>query len=123
MQKAAAMAMVASLIAEALVVTAIGLFVGIIAVWLHNYLWRQVEVFGSEMLEAETNVLDALKAHPSWRRDQQLPSALKTKWALLTAEAPAWEVSYDEQRLFLLTMWSCWVWLLMLLLMLLLRAC
>lgn len=119
MQKAAAMAMVASFIAEALVVTATGLLVGIIAVWLHNYLWRRVEVFGSEMLEAETNLLDALKAHPSWRRDQQLPSALKTKWALLMAEAPAWEVSYDEQRLLLLTMWSCWVWLLMLLL----RAC
>ena len=118
MQKAAAMAMIASFIAEALLITAMGLFVGIIAVWLHNYLGRRVEVLGSEMLEAETNMLDALKAHPSWRWDGH-SSAVRTKWALLMAEAPAWEVSYDQQRPLLLTMWSCWVWLLILLL----RAC
>jgi len=118
MQKAAAMAMIASFIADALLMTAVGLFVGILAVWLHNYLWRRVEIFRSEMLQAEANILDALKSHLEWRCERE-HTAGKTNWGFLTAEVPSWEVSYDRQRPLFLAIWSCGIFLTILLL----RAC
>jgi len=118
MQKGAAMSMIALFIAEALAMTAIGLFVAIPAVWLHNYLWRRVEIFRSEMLQAEAKVLDALKAHLEWRCEGEHTG--KPSWGFLTAEVPSWEVSYDRQQHLVLAIWSCWTFLTILLF---LRAC
>ena len=90
--------------------TAMGLLAGILAVWLHNYLWRRVEVFASEMLKAEAETLDALKAHPEWRCQRE-HFAGKTNWGFLTTEIRSWEVSYDRQSTLFLTMWSCGLYL------------
>jgi hypothetical protein len=106
MEKSAALAMIASYIAEALLMTAVGLFVAVPAVWLHNCLWRRVELLKSEMLKAEAQTLDALNTHLEWRCQRE-HLAGSANWGFLTAEVPSWEVSYDRQRALLLAMWVC----------------
>jgi biopolymer transport protein ExbB/TolQ len=103
MEKSEDMAFIASLIAEALMMTAAGLCVGVLALWLHNYLWRRVELLKTGILEAETRIIDALRAHPEFRHQRENLRA-ETRWGLLTAKAPVWEVSYDRQRALLLAM-------------------
>lgn len=93
-------------ITEALVITAAGLFVGILTVWFHNHLWRQVEALSTEMLEAEAKILQILKAHPGWRYGSD-HSAERSGWTFLTEGAPQWEVSYDRQRLLLVQVCGC----------------
>ncbi len=110
MEKSEYMAMIASSMAEALIMTAIGLCVGILSLWLHNYLWRRVEILNREILEAEVRVIGALKAHPESRHQQESPPA-ETHWGFLTAKAPFWEVSYDHQRALFLAMLLCGLYL------------
>jgi hypothetical protein len=99
--------------------TALGLFVGILAVWLHNHLSRRMELFDSEMFEAEANILVALKGHSRWR-DGRYHSAENSRWAFLTVETPQWEISYDRQHLLLMEVWGYGIFLAV---VLLLRSC
>jgi biopolymer transport protein ExbB/TolQ len=116
MQKDAARSMIASLIAEALVITAFGLCVAILAVWFHNYLSRRVEILVSEMLQAEATILQSFKAHPAWR-DVRGHTVGTSRWAFLTLETPRWEVSYDRQRPLLVAVWGCAIFLVIVLLL------
>ena len=67
MAKAVAIAMVMSSLAEALVTTAMGLFVAVPAVWCRNYLRSRIEAFESEMSNAALEAVTYLKAHRQWR--------------------------------------------------------
>ena len=53
-------AVVAGGVAEALVTTALGLFVALPAVWLYNVMMQKVERFGVEMTNASSELLDKL---------------------------------------------------------------
>jgi biopolymer transport protein ExbB/biopolymer transport protein TolQ len=57
-QKATGLAAVAGGIAEALVTTAIGLFVAIPAVWMFNYFTNKVEAFDVEMDNSSSELID-----------------------------------------------------------------
>ena len=57
-QKATGIAAVAGGIAEALVTTAIGLFVAIPAVWMFNYFTNKVEAFDVEMDNSSSELID-----------------------------------------------------------------
>ncbi len=109
MEKSSAIAMIASYIAEALLMTAVGLFVAVPAVWLHNCLWRRVEVLKSGMLKAEAQTLAALNAHVEWRF-QRVPLVANTNRGFLMANS-SWEVSYDRQRALFVAMWVCGLYL------------
>jgi biopolymer transport protein ExbB/TolQ len=104
-ERSTVMSYTALSIAQSLVMTALGLVVGILAVWAHNSLRRRVEVFESEMLQAEAEILLVLKAHPHWRygRDH---TAGSSGWTFLTGEVLHWEVSYDRQLPLLVEVWG-----------------
>jgi biopolymer transport protein TolQ len=104
MQKGTAIGMTAWFIATALVLTAAGLFVGILGVWSHNFLWRRLEVLRSQMLQAQASTLDALKAHPEWRHGHKQTAATPSR-GFLTTETPWWEVSYDRPRIIFVAIW------------------
>jgi hypothetical protein len=106
MEKTVAMMVIALGIAQSLIPTALGLSVGIIAVWFHNHLSRRVELIGSDMLQAENDLLDLLKTHPKWRHERHGLEA-KGGQTLLTTEVPWWEVPYDRQRPLLIQVWGC----------------
>src|SRR5438477_3622792 len=57
-QKATGLAAVAGGIAEALVTTALGLFVAIPAVWMFNYFTNKVEAFDVEMDNSSSELID-----------------------------------------------------------------
>jgi len=114
MEKSAALAMIASYIAQSLLMTAIGLAVGVLAVWLHNYLWRRAEVLKSEMLKAEADTLQALKTHPQWRWEGEL-TAGKMHWGLFTDGVLSWEVPYDRHRALLLGTGLCGLYVVLIL--------
>jgi biopolymer transport protein ExbB/biopolymer transport protein TolQ len=57
-QHATGLAAVAGGIAEALVTTAIGLFVAIPAVWMFNYFTNKVEAFDVEMDNSSSELID-----------------------------------------------------------------
>ena len=104
MEKGSAFASVTGNLALSLATTAAGIAAAILAVWLHNHLWRRVENFRSEMLQAEADTIESLKNYPQWRHEHRLID-IKTDWSLLVAEKPSWEVPYDRQRLLLTAMW------------------
>jgi len=106
MEKTVAMMVIALGIAQSLIPTALGLSVGIIAVWFHNHLSRRVELIGSDMLQAENDLLDLLKTHPKWRHERHGLQAKRSQ-TLFTTEVPWWEVPYDRQRPLLIQVWGC----------------
>ncbi|MGB7762149.1 MAG: MotA/TolQ/ExbB proton channel family protein [Bryobacteraceae bacterium] len=57
-QKAAGLGAVAGGISEALVTTAIGLFVAIPAVWMYNYFTNKIEAFDVEMSNSSSELID-----------------------------------------------------------------
>jgi biopolymer transport protein ExbB/TolQ len=57
-QKSTGLGAVAGGIAEALVTTAIGLFVAIPAVWLYNYFTNKIEGFDVEMDNSSSELVD-----------------------------------------------------------------
>ncbi|MGE0405644.1 MAG: MotA/TolQ/ExbB proton channel family protein, partial [Candidatus Korobacteraceae bacterium] len=68
-QKATGLGAVAGGIAEALVATAIGLFVAIPAVWMYNYFTSRVEAFDVEMDNSSSELVDYfLKRRSASRR-------------------------------------------------------
>ena len=109
MQRASWMAMVASRLAEALVVTAMGLLVGIPAVWCRNYLCDRVEGFEIEMSNAALEAVTYLNTHRRWRDQPQHPPTGAAGRVFDPSQNPAarfWEVPYDRQRALLLAVWS-----------------
>jgi biopolymer transport protein ExbB/TolQ len=109
MQKAAAMAMVASYLAESLVTTAMGMVVAIAAVWCRNYLIERVENFENEMSNAALETISHLKLHPEWRSQPHFATPevrdLLSGGALAPLECFK-EVSYDPQRSLLAPMYA-----------------
>jgi biopolymer transport protein ExbB len=68
-QKATGLGAVAGGIAEALVTTAIGLFVAVPAVWMYNYFTNRVEAFDVEMDNSSSELVDYfLKRRSATRR-------------------------------------------------------
>jgi biopolymer transport protein ExbB/biopolymer transport protein TolQ len=68
-QKATGLGAVAGGIAEALVTTAVGLFVAIPAVWMYNYFTNRVEAFDVEMDNSSSELIDYfLKRRSASRR-------------------------------------------------------
>jgi len=113
MEKSTWMAMVASSMAEALATTAMGLLVGIPAVWCRNYLCDRIEVFESEMSNAALEAVTYLNAHSQWRDQPQLSGVEATGFVFDPSQNPgarSWEVPYDRQRLLLLAIWSSFLY-------------
>jgi biopolymer transport protein ExbB len=67
-QKATGLGAVAGGIAEALVATAIGLFVAIPAVWMYNYFTNRVEAFDVEMDNSSSELIDYFLKRRNARR-------------------------------------------------------
>jgi biopolymer transport protein ExbB/biopolymer transport protein TolQ len=57
-EKSTGLAAVAGGIAEALVTTAVGLFVAVPAVWMFNYFTNKVEAFDVEMDNSSSELID-----------------------------------------------------------------
>ncbi len=107
-----ALARLASEIAEALILGAMGLLVSVFAVWCFNYLRSRFEVLENEMSNAELEAVACLKAHPQRREQFEHSSAAKRIFAVADASAArTWEVPYDRQRPLLLAMWCCALYL------------
>jgi biopolymer transport protein ExbB len=103
-----ALARLASEIAEALILGAMGLLVSVFAVWCFNYLRSRFEVLENEMSNSELEAVACLKTHPQWREQFEHSSAAKRIFAVADASAArTWEVPYDRQRPLLLAMWCC----------------
>ena len=64
-------------ISEALVTTAIGLFVAIPAVWMFNFFTGKIEAFDVEMGNSSSELIDYfLKRSPARRRRPQVVSVI-----------------------------------------------
>ena len=99
MQKDAALAIIASRIAAALVTTATGLLVAVPAVWSYNYLRACIEVLESEMSNMAREAITHLKSHPQWRsRRKHFDAGSKKIVSGADADACLWEIRYDGQR-------------------------
>jgi biopolymer transport protein ExbB/TolQ/biopolymer transport protein ExbD len=108
----AALARLASEIAEALMPGAMGLLVSLLALWCFHYLRSRFEVLENEMSNAELEAVRCLKAHPQWREQFEHSSAEKRIFAGADASAArTWEVPYDRQRPLLLALWCCALYL------------
>ena len=106
--RSAALAGLASEIAEALLLGAMGIVVSILAVWCFYYVRSRVKVLETEMSNAELEAVTCLKAHSEWRGQFEHSSA--TTRIFTVGDAPAgrnWEVPYDRQRPLLLAFWCC----------------
>lgn len=108
--RSGALARLASEIAAALSLGAMGLLVSLFAVWCFNYLGGRFEVFENEMSTAGLEVVTYLKAHPQRREQFEQSFATKKVFAVGNA-ARTWEVPYDRQRPLLLAMWCCALYL------------
>ena len=98
----------ATQIAGALLLGAIGVLVSVLAVCCFNFLRSRVDVFESEMSNAELDAITCLGAHPQWREQFEQSPGAGTTSALADASAARFrEVPYDRQRLVLLAMWCC----------------
>jgi biopolymer transport protein ExbB/TolQ len=108
MAKSAAMALIASHLAEALVTAALGLLVAIFATWSHNYFSRRVERLESGMSNAALELATYLRRHPQYRRQFE-HSVAGVGRSLFgepeVARARSWEVPYDRQRALLVWIW------------------
>ncbi len=105
MEKHAYMAWLASTLAEALLTTAMGLFVAVPAVWWHNYLLSRMELFESEMSNAAREAVTYLNTHREWRNQPENSATGASLVFSVTHVPPYSEVSYDRQRALLLAMW------------------
>jgi biopolymer transport protein ExbB len=106
--RASALPRVASQIAEALLLGAIGIVVSILAVWCFYHVRSRFKVLENEMTNAELEAVSCLEAHPEWREQFEHSSA--TTRILTVGDAFAgrsWEVPYDRQRPLLLAFWCC----------------
>jgi biopolymer transport protein ExbB/TolQ/biopolymer transport protein ExbD len=104
----AALARLASEIAEALLLGAMGIVVSIVAVWCFCYVRSRVKVLETEMSNAELEAVACLKAHPQWREQFEHSSAATRIFSVGDASAGrSWEVPYDRQRPLLLAFWCC----------------
>ena len=109
MAKSAALAMIASSLAESLLTTAMGLVVAVPAVWCLNHLRIRLDGFESEMSNAELEAITYLTAHGQLR-NQSEPTELRRQLpGFLTDVFPSrsWEVPYDRQRSLLLGISCC----------------
>ena len=61
-QKSTGLTAVAGGISEALVTTAIGLFVAVPAVWVYNYFTSRIEAFDVEMDNSSSELIDYLSS-------------------------------------------------------------
>jgi len=106
--RSTALGRVASQIAQALLLGAMGLVVSIVAVWCFYYVRSQFKRLEIEMARAEIEAITYLKTHPQWRGKSEDSSATTR---ILTAGSGFagrnWEVSYDRQRPLLLAFWCC----------------
>lgn len=105
---ASALPRVASQIAEALLLGAIGMVVSILAVWCFYHVRSRFKVLENEMTNAELEAVSCLEAHPEWREQFEHSSA--TTRILTVGDAFAgrsWEVPYDRQRPLSLAFWCC----------------
>jgi biopolymer transport protein ExbD len=99
MQKDAALAMMASRIAVALITTATGVLVAVPAVWTHNYLRACIDMLESEMSNMAREAITHLKAHPQWRsRREHFDTGSKSIVSGADADACSWDIRYDDQR-------------------------
>jgi biopolymer transport protein ExbB len=106
--RASAVPRLASQIAEALLLGAIGIVVSILAVWCFYHVRSRFKVLENEMTNAELEAASCLEAHPEWREQFEHSSA--TTRILTVGDAFAgrsWEVPYDRQRPLLLAFWCC----------------
>lgn len=102
------LARLASEIAEALLLGAMGMVVSILALWCLYYVRSQFKVLEIEMSNAELEAITCLKAHPHWREQSERSSAPTRIFAVGDASAGrSWEVPYDRQRPLLLAFWCC----------------
>jgi biopolymer transport protein ExbB/TolQ/biopolymer transport protein ExbD len=107
-----ALARLASEIAQALILGAMGLLVSILAVWCFNYLHSRLEMFEREMSNAELEAVTCLEAHPQClKRFEQSYPARRIFAAPDASVARTWEVPYDRHRPLLLGMWCCVLYL------------
>lgn len=102
----AALARLASGLAAALSMSAVGLLVSLLAVWSFNYLRGRFEVLENEMLAAGLEAVTYLRAHPD-RREQFQQTFATSKVFNVGNGARAWEIPYDRQRPLLLAVWCC----------------
>ena len=110
MAKAAAMALIASNLAEALVTAALGLLVAIFATWSHNYFSSRVETLERGMSNAALELATYFRRHPQYRHGCQFELSVAEVGRSLFGEpqvAPArsWEVPYDRQQAL-----RVWIW-------------
>jgi biopolymer transport protein ExbB/TolQ/biopolymer transport protein ExbD len=103
-----ALARLASQLAGAVLLGALGIVVSIVAVWCFYYVRSRSKVLETEMSNAEVEAVTYLKAHPQWR--EQLEPSFAATGMFSVADASAgrsWEVPYDRQRPLLLAFWCC----------------
>ena len=104
--RSAALAGLASDLAESLLPGAMGIVVSILAVWCFYYVRSRFKVLETEMSNAELEAITCLKAHPQWR--EQFEHSTATTGIFLVGDGGRnWEVPYDRQRLLLLAFWCC----------------
>jgi biopolymer transport protein ExbB/TolQ len=104
--KSAALARLASSLSEALVTAAAGLVVAVPAVWWRNHFRVRVEVFDSEMSNAELETTTYLQAHPEWRNQRESSDEGIVK--AIPVNVPSFcEVQYDHHRALLLGAGLC----------------
>jgi biopolymer transport protein ExbB/TolQ len=112
MPPSTALASLASRIADALILGAMGLLVSVLAVWCFSYLRGRSGVFESEMSNAELEAVTCLRAHPQWREQFEHSAAARTTMAGAgDSAARSWEVAYDQQLSLLPAMWCCALYL------------
>lgn len=100
--KATWLRMIAFEMSEALVPTAAGLLVAILAVWFHNYFCERLEVFGIEMSNAALEFKDWVCSHPP---------ASATPSRESDPILAIWDMPYDFQRLLLFEVAFCELYL------------
>src|SRR5207244_7758758 len=99
MQKATALAMMASRIAAALVTTATGLLVAVPAVWSYNYLCACIDVLESDMSNMAREAITHLKSHPRWRsRREHFDAGSKSIVSGADADACSWDIRCCGER-------------------------
>ncbi len=99
MQKATALAMMASRIAAALVTTASRLLVAVPAVWSYNYLRACLDGLESEMSNMAREAITQLTAHSQWRsRREHFYAGSKSIVSGADADVCSWDIRYCGQR-------------------------
>lgn len=98
----------ASSIALSLVPTALGILVGVVAVWFYNHLIRRMEIFDVQTAKAAAVVISYLE-NASDQRAYEAPSNLLST-PLFSGSPPDWEVRFDALRVLLGSVWFVWLY-------------